>query len=73
MAATGEPMCEPVHVTARALPYFDGPPDTLDTCVAAEAECGKGTVRTLKEFGVSGESILARDTYEINCWCTECQ
>ena len=37
--------CEPLFVTARSLPYFDSPPDTIDMCAAAEAVTGRGTMR----------------------------
>ena len=37
--------CEPLFVTARSLPYFDSPHDTIDMCAAAEAVTGRGTMR----------------------------
>ena len=42
--------CEPLFVTARSLPYFDSPPDTIDMCSAAEAVTGKGTMRGVQRI-----------------------
>ena len=36
---------EHLFVTARSLPYFDSPPDTIDMCAAAETVTGRGTMR----------------------------
>lgn len=48
MAAMEEPMCDPVYVTARALPYFNGPPNKLDMLMAAEVAYGKMNIKGAK-------------------------
>ena len=36
---------EHLFVTARSLPYFDSPPDTIEMCAAAKAVTGRKTTR----------------------------
>ena len=45
MADTGSQQCEPVFVTARALPSLHVLPDTIDMCRAAENTSGRGSIR----------------------------
>ena len=44
MADTDSQQCEPVFVTARALPSLHVLPDTIDMCRAAENTSGRGSI-----------------------------